>query len=190
MLYYEVACPPRRRFNAFVVFTQRLVNHAFNYFFNEQFDCGYSCFNIFAEKKCQELEVPFYGSMNCSTDSFDFETVCEFECQRGYVLIGSRKRTCLSIALWDGLPALCRLVQCTTLSPPANGYMVNADCGVVFNAACGFRCNPGYRLIGNSIRVCQQNGAWSGGDPVCESELTPFFCIFRSQVLELRRAES
>ena len=34
-----------------------------------------------------------------------------------------------------------------------------------------YDCDPGYTVIGNSVRTCQADGAWSGEEPVCESKL-------------------
>lgn len=62
----------------------------------------------FSVKTCPALSPPRHGSLTCSTDNNVFETECHFSCDHGYTLVGSKKRTCLAISLWDGLPALCR----------------------------------------------------------------------------------
>ncbi|CAN8010379.1 unnamed protein product, partial [Ixodes pacificus] len=119
------------------------------------------------KKKCQTLGAPFHGSIKCSTEAFDFETVCEFECQRGYVLIGSRKRSCLSIALWDGLPTLCRPVSCPPLLAPANGIFSPAHCSETksaFGETCHLRCNDGFASPPQASRECVHPGLWSGND--------------------------
>ena len=41
-------------------------------------------------------------------------------------------------------------------------------CSSVFNGACGIRCNGGYKLVGSSIRLCQENGTWSGEEAQCQ----------------------
>ena len=33
---------------------------------------------------------------------------------------------------------------------------------------CSFTCNNGYEIFGNTTRICQTDGSWSGSDPVCE----------------------
>ena len=49
-------------------------------------------------------------------------------------------------------------------------YNLQDKCSNVFNAACGIRCHPGYRMVGSSVRLCQENGQWSGTDTKCVGE--------------------
>lgn len=62
------------------------------------------------------------------------------------------------------------VLRCPELKKPANGYFVNDYCDSVFNAACGIKCKPGYELRGNSLRICQENGVWSGEEAECVSK--------------------
>ena len=43
---------------------------------------------------------------------------------------------------------------------------------------CTFRCNDGYRLVGNSITTCgsgpDNGGYWDNAAPVCTRKLTHF----------------
>lgn len=71
-------------------------------------------------------------------------------------------------------------MQCPVLKPPQNGYFVRKTCGNVVNAACGIRCNSGYTLQGSSIRLCGENGVWSGGDAQCVSQYQKCFLFFTS----------
>lgn len=59
-------------------------------------------------KTCPALPSPKNGHMVCTTDDFSYPTVCRFTCQAGYQLLGSRKRSCLAIALWTGIATRCR----------------------------------------------------------------------------------
>lgn len=63
------------------------------------------------------------------------------------------------------------------LQPPENGYFVKhpLGCDRVLNTACGARCKSGYQLIGSSIRLCQDNGTWSGVEAKCVRE---YDCVF------------
>ncbi|ETN64776.1 hypothetical protein AND_003471, partial [Anopheles darlingi] len=69
----------------------------------------------------------------------------------------------------------CVAVTCAELVAPPNGYFVMEPkpCGRVLNAACGVRCRPGYELSGSSIRLCQENGHWSGTEAKCTLKMCP-----------------
>lgn len=71
--------------------------------------------------------------------------------------------------LLTGQPLL-PVLQCPVLAPPENGYFVRNTCNNVVNAACGVRCNPGYTLKGSSIRMCGENGEWTGWNARCVSQ--------------------
>ncbi|KAK7100185.1 sushi, von Willebrand factor type A, EGF and pentraxin domain-containing protein 1-like isoform X2 [Littorina saxatilis] len=67
----------------------------------------------------------------------------------------------------------CTVFRCPDLKEPENGYFVNNQCNNVFNAACGLRCRPGYELRGSGLRICQEDGSWSGQDTLCVLRTCP-----------------
>uniref|UniRef100_A0A182NDP0 Sushi, von Willebrand factor type A, EGF and pentraxin domain-containing protein 1 n=1 Tax=Anopheles dirus TaxID=7168 RepID=A0A182NDP0_9DIPT len=69
----------------------------------------------------------------------------------------------------------CVAITCQELQAPENGYFVMdpKPCSQVLNAACGTRCRPGYELTGSSIRLCQENGEWSGTEAICTMKKCP-----------------
>uniref|UniRef100_A0A182K190 Sushi, von Willebrand factor type A, EGF and pentraxin domain-containing protein 1 n=1 Tax=Anopheles christyi TaxID=43041 RepID=A0A182K190_9DIPT len=69
----------------------------------------------------------------------------------------------------------CVAITCSELAAPENGYFVMEPkpCSQVLNAACGTRCRPGYELTGSSIRLCQENGEWSGTEAKCTMKKCP-----------------
>lgn len=69
----------------------------------------------------------------------------------------------------------CEIIKCPSLAIPNNGYFVQStECGNTVNAACGARCKSGYQLIGSSIRLCQENGTWSGIETECTCKSLTF----------------
>ena len=52
-------------------------------------------------------------------------------------------------------------------SAPQHG---NVSCSTLdqFGSQCSYDCNYGYKLVGSNTRVCQESGAWTGIQPVCE----------------------
>ena len=65
---------------------------------------------------------------------------------------------------------LSTAVDCGALSDPANGQ-VNDTGGTTFGQTATYSCNTSYNLVGNSTRVCQATGVWSGSAPTCERML-------------------
>ncbi|XP_052833673.1 sushi, von Willebrand factor type A, EGF and pentraxin domain-containing protein 1 [Octopus bimaculoides] len=67
----------------------------------------------------------------------------------------------------------CASLKCPRLAAPKSGYFVNNKCSNDFNAACGTRCEPGYYLKGDSVRICQEDGEWSGNASECRMKVCP-----------------
>lgn len=59
-------------------------------------------------KSCPVLRAPNNGTMVCSHDRPTMDTECHFACDSGFQLVGSKLRTCLPVAMWDGIPAYCK----------------------------------------------------------------------------------
>ena len=57
------------------------------------------------------------------------------------------------------------LVQCPILMDPANG-MVNVTGNLPGDTAT-YTCDPDYDLVGESERVCGDDGEWSEEAPMC-----------------------
>lgn len=104
--------------------------------FSEYFQVIDNNFFTVPVKTCPSLLVPFYGLALCRnkdlnlffdysprnstfmkfydidskrvTEPMPIDTDCTFKCGPGYYLVGSRSRTCLPLAKWDGLQTTCK----------------------------------------------------------------------------------
>ena len=61
-------------------------------------------------------------------------------------------------------------MNCGTLTNPANGQ-VSHTAGTTFERTATYSCDTGYILVGDSTRMCQVAGLWSGNAPTCQGEL-------------------
>nr|XP_042118808.1 CUB and sushi domain-containing protein 1 isoform X2 [Peromyscus maniculatus bairdii] len=88
-----------------------------------------------------------------------------FTCNTGYTLVGSHVRECLANGLWSGSETRCLAGHCGSPDPIVNGH-ISGD-GFSYRDTVVYQCNPGFRLVGTSVRICLQDHKWSGQTPVC-----------------------
>ncbi|XP_073075332.1 CUB and sushi domain-containing protein 1 isoform X4 [Manis javanica] len=88
-----------------------------------------------------------------------------FTCNTGYTLVGSQVRECLASGLWSGAETRCLAGHCGSPDPVVNGHISGG--GFSYRDTVVYQCNPGFRLVGTSVRICLQDHKWSGQTPVC-----------------------
>lgn len=70
-------------------------------------------------KTCARLPTPKDGRMKCfhpdlnqsyvgNEERLPVDTKCAFKCGNGKIVTGSRQRTCIPLAEWDGLRTICK----------------------------------------------------------------------------------
>nr|XP_018667880.1 sushi, von Willebrand factor type A, EGF and pentraxin domain-containing protein 1-like isoform X2 [Ciona intestinalis] len=114
---------------------------------------------------CDEITAPDHGFMNCTNDNL-YASQCGFQCNQGFVLVGSIQRVCQHNKQWSGIQTFCQTGTCHELTAPLNGKMTCVSSNL-FESDCIFQCNVGYDLIGSSVRTCQSSHMWSGIDTSC-----------------------
>ena len=67
------------------------------------------------------------------------------------------------------MPFPCVVVNCGTLSNPANG-MVSVST-TTYNSVATYSCNVGHTLTGDAMRTCLETGSWSHDEQTCCGEL-------------------
>ena len=61
------------------------------------------------------------------------------------------------------------LGDCGAVQAPTNGRQFVS--GTTVGHTVTYTCNSGYKLLGKTIRTCQDMGQWSGTPPSCSSKL-------------------
>lgn len=56
--------------------------------------------------------------------------------------------------------------SCGDPGTPANGRRIGDDFSI--GATVLFHCNDDFDLVGDKFRVCLDNGAWTGAQPICK----------------------
>ncbi|KAG9345033.1 hypothetical protein JZ751_009574 [Albula glossodonta] len=112
---------------------------------------------------CGELRTPPHGRKIGTQNTFGATAI--FTCDQGYVLLGSTVRECLFSGLWSGTETQCLAGHCGIPEPIVNGQVIGENFG--YRDTVVYQCIPGFRLIGSSVRICQQDHSWSGQLPAC-----------------------
>ncbi|KAG5842352.1 hypothetical protein ANANG_G00176720 [Anguilla anguilla] len=112
---------------------------------------------------CGELGTPPNGNKIGTLTVYGATAI--FSCNTGYTLVGSRVRECMSNGLWSGTQVQCLAGHCGTPEPIVNGQVIGENYN--YRGSVVYQCSPGFRLIGVSVRICEQDHRWSGKTPVC-----------------------
>uniref|UniRef100_A0ABI7Z9P7 CUB and Sushi multiple domains 2 n=1 Tax=Felis catus TaxID=9685 RepID=A0ABI7Z9P7_FELCA len=112
---------------------------------------------------CGELPIPPSGHRIGTLSVYGATAI--FSCNSGYTLVGSRVRECMANGLWSGSEVRCLAGHCGTPEPIVNGH-INGE-NYSYRGSVVYQCNAGFRLIGMSVRICQQDHHWSGKTPFC-----------------------
>ncbi|XP_076380505.1 sushi, von Willebrand factor type A, EGF and pentraxin domain-containing protein 1 isoform X1 [Megalopta genalis] len=128
-------------------------------------------------KTCPALRAPSHGRVRCQNEddqqlitegdtAFPIDTRCQFRCDNGYQLRGSKLRNCLPLSQWDGLKATCKGIKCEPLKRIPHGKISPEICSgpekVPFATNCTITCKKGFVLEGPRARMCGgRSGVWT-----------------------------
>ncbi|PNI78616.1 PAMR1 isoform 3 [Pan troglodytes] len=119
---------------------------------------------------CAECRAGWYGGdcMPCSSSPCFHDGTCVLD------KAGSYKCACLAGYTGQRCENLLEERNCSDPGGPVNGYQkITGGPGLIngrhakIGTVVSFFCNNSYVLSGNEKRTCQQNGEWSGKQPIC-----------------------
>ncbi|XP_065143181.1 complement factor B-like isoform X1 [Paramisgurnus dabryanus] len=102
------------------------------------------------------------------SNGFSEGSVLRYTCPEGYYP-SVKSRQCKN-GRWD--PKLTRKPQCKMVTCPdprgfENGDVYPHQQRYFVNSTTTYSCYSGYTFSGSVSRICQPNGKWSGGTPIC-----------------------
>uniref|UniRef100_A0A4X1SKW9 Inactive serine protease PAMR1 n=1 Tax=Sus scrofa TaxID=9823 RepID=A0A4X1SKW9_PIG len=118
---------------------------------------------------CAECRAGWYGGdcMPCSSSPCFHDGTCLLDST------GSYRCACLA-GFGQHCENLLEERNCSDPGGPVNGYKeITGGPGLIngryakIGTVMSFFCNNSYVLSGNEMRTCQQNGEWSGKQPIC-----------------------
>jgi len=95
-----------------------------------------------------------------------FASQVKYVCFEDYVLVGDDTRQCQADGKWAGKQPYCAYKWCPVLQTIANGSLNVTSYSE--NSIASYKCNKGYKLIGNDTRQCLLGGKWTNQEPFCQ----------------------
>ncbi|KAM6984111.1 complement factor B-like [Tautogolabrus adspersus] len=127
----------------------------------------------FSPQKCRMVECPDpsvleSGNVSPLLEKYFVNNVTTYECYSGYSMRGSESRICLPNGKWNGSTPICSNDSgnnCADPGIPAGASRQGNIFGI--DDTVKYSCNSNLFLVGSSMRVCQENGQWTGTEPAC-----------------------
>uniref|UniRef100_A0A6Q2YMZ5 CUB and Sushi multiple domains 3a n=1 Tax=Esox lucius TaxID=8010 RepID=A0A6Q2YMZ5_ESOLU len=127
--------------------------------------------------RCTVVVCPSLGSFSLdhgkwrivNGSTYEFGTKIIFSCNPGYYRLGPAHIQCLANGAWSWRSERprCKTGHCGIPEQIVNGQVIGENFG--YRDTVVYQCNLGFRLIGSSVRICQQDHLWSGQLPRCVS---------------------
>ncbi|XP_076821796.1 sushi, von Willebrand factor type A, EGF and pentraxin domain-containing protein 1-like isoform X2 [Clavelina lepadiformis] len=112
-------------------------------------------------------------------DSFDFGSIIKFYCNVGYEMNQEQNAIyCENDGNWRGDLPVCELKKCEDPPQPEHGSVEDSGVDYSYGSRIEFRCDPGFRIQGDPVGRCNENGTW-GETPICVVDTDCDFEDFR-----------
>lgn len=145
-------------------------------------------FNIIVEViRCPKIPHVQDGYYQCHPRSDDmiYGSVCNFGCYGGHTLKGGKsKLTCTQFGKWSGAFPRCQKRTCPVLLPKGPWFRITCTNTNEFRSICTYSCPDGFEIKSGMprVRVCTQDGRWSGFEPACIDVDPPKFAMCQGTV--------
>ena len=115
---------------------------------------------------CPDITLNIFPNGFLTYDKLAYGSQIVYECNTGFIGVGSKILDCLIDGSWSGEAPFCEKIQC--FEPHKNLFSQIEGNDFSFNATVTYTCEIGFKLYGEPERICQANGFWSGIAPTCD----------------------
>ncbi|KAK5642830.1 hypothetical protein RI129_008997 [Pyrocoelia pectoralis] len=136
---------------------------------------------------CGKVPTLLYGNVEYTNATTYVGSGLQYSCARSYRLTGVPKRYCLPNKQWSDSSPKCEEIRCpepilaehSILSVTGNDRAYgrtlirtaestnNGATSYKIGAIVKYRCERGYKVIGEPLSTCEDTGQWSGDVPQC-----------------------
>ncbi|XP_060746788.1 complement factor B-like [Tachysurus vachellii] len=118
---------------------------------------------------CPDNNLNITGGIYTLSKVNNHEIILRYICEEGFYP-SVKKRVCFR-GQWNPKPtkklAECKKVTCPNPNVLENGDVQPFKRSYVVNDTTTYKCYSDFTFRGSATRVCQPNGKWSGGTPIC-----------------------
>ncbi|XP_076822017.1 uncharacterized protein LOC143468587 [Clavelina lepadiformis] len=131
--------------------------------------CGMSCINPRAP--CDDLDTFSNGTIEGDKT---YGNTVHYTCNDGFILKGTRTRTCRSDKKWTGTAPTCLEIECVVPRAPSFGSVEPPSFSrVALDETITYSCGRKYRLAGISKATCKEDRAFTSPPPRCQEITCP-----------------
>ncbi|XP_077970683.1 CUB and sushi domain-containing protein 1-like isoform X3 [Styela clava] len=116
---------------------------------------------------CRFPGTPVNGKTVPRKPSYKLNERVEYECDKGYIMVGDDTSVCTRSGDFSESLPLCKQASCDPLKEPINGRITPLKSSYDLNDIINFECDEGYQIIGEPNSRCSPNGEFSSPAPMC-----------------------
>ncbi|KAM4737350.1 membrane cofactor protein-like isoform 1-T3 [Anableps anableps] len=102
-------------------------------------------------------------------ESYSFREVVSYSCNKDFALLGSKELTCSEDGEFHPAPPTCVLVECKDPQIENAFWDSGSRPPHRHGATVTYKCNSGYKMIGQPTLTCKIDSQWSSKFPECTS---------------------
>ncbi|XP_076821802.1 uncharacterized protein LOC143468462 isoform X2 [Clavelina lepadiformis] len=131
--------------------------------------CGMSCIN--PKAVCDDLDTLSNGTIEGNRT---YGNTVYYTCNEGFILKGTRTRTCRSDKKWTGTAPTCLEIECVVPRAPSFGSVEPPSFSrVALDEIITYSCGRRYRLVGTSRATCKEDRTFASSPPRCQEITCP-----------------